>query len=450
MAVDQNDNEVARVTAAGTPKTFTITVPVGSNFRLYFIENEGTISQNIFPFYQGATNNFYISSSIIVDLGFVDTKTGLARPVNNPLWVSGVSSAGEIIGIPTYLVNPILPAGASLTSLIATGLLALSQGDLLKAKAYFKAAVENYPSDSSNNGDTARFFYALTRVTGFDLYSDGNSQNLDSVGDLFDRANCTYGGRSLLSLATVCPETLPADFPTGSEIQTSLNNVIKPELEGAIANLNAVSSSFIKAWTEPNSLVSYTSDYGDVLFLKAALEAAVAGILVQSAYNMNANIGAASIDKNILPTFLNNNAAFLTLADSTPLSAARTYLSQTADDLTAAIDKVAGHSSAYLITLQGKTPQEIADAKADIANWKASLYAATTVDKGNDGILGTADDVIVNMTPFFSGLSIRALLPPFTGNKPGFFPDATMGGVVVQGGNLNRDINHNGIPDILE
>jgi hypothetical protein len=72
------------------------------------------------------------------------------------------------------------------------------------------------------------------------------------------------------------------------------------------------------------------------------------------------------------------------------------------------------------------------------------------VDVGPDKTLGTADDLIINMTPFVSGLNLRTLLPPITGNQAsGLFPDPTMGGVVVQP-DLNADINHDGIPDILK
>lgn len=100
VAIDKNDNEVDRNTATGNPKTFTLSLPPRGDYRFYFIENEGTSSERVFPLYQGATNLFTISSAAAVDLGFVDTSTGVAVPANNPLDVSGVSSGGKNIAAP--------------------------------------------------------------------------------------------------------------------------------------------------------------------------------------------------------------------------------------------------------------------------------------------------------------------------------------------------------------
>jgi len=91
VAVDDNDNEVARVTATGSPKTFTLNVTPGGNYRLYFIENEGTANERVFSLYQGTTNVYTVSSAVTINLGFVDTSTGVAVPPNNPVKISGVS-----------------------------------------------------------------------------------------------------------------------------------------------------------------------------------------------------------------------------------------------------------------------------------------------------------------------------------------------------------------------
>lgn len=103
VAVDENDNEIDRDTATGSPKTFTLTVPVGGKYRFYLIENEGTVNEEVFLLYQGTTNVFIISSAVTINLGFVDTSTGSAIPTNNPLEVSGVTSGGKNTTIPSYL-----------------------------------------------------------------------------------------------------------------------------------------------------------------------------------------------------------------------------------------------------------------------------------------------------------------------------------------------------------
>ncbi len=103
VALDENDNEVDRNTATGTPNIFTITVPVGSKYRFFLVENEGTINEEVFSLYQDSTNIFTISSAVTIDLGFVDTSTGVAIPTNNPLLVSGVTSGGKNTSIPSSL-----------------------------------------------------------------------------------------------------------------------------------------------------------------------------------------------------------------------------------------------------------------------------------------------------------------------------------------------------------
>jgi len=103
VALDENDNEVDRNTATGTPNIFTITVPVGSKYRFFLVENEGTINEEVFSLYQDSTNIFTISSAVTIDLGFVDTSTGVAIPTKNPLLVSGVTSGGKNTSIPSSL-----------------------------------------------------------------------------------------------------------------------------------------------------------------------------------------------------------------------------------------------------------------------------------------------------------------------------------------------------------
>ncbi len=104
VAVDENDNEVDRDTATGSPKTFTLTIPIGGKYKFYFIENEGTSNVKISPLYQGQSNVFSINSAITINLGFVDTTTGLAVPTNNP-FSQGATDAGEDTTNPIVTIN---------------------------------------------------------------------------------------------------------------------------------------------------------------------------------------------------------------------------------------------------------------------------------------------------------------------------------------------------------
>jgi len=378
----------------------------------------------------------------------------VATPTNTIL-VTGVSYDTENKLVPEIVFSGTIATGTILSSLVASGLTSLQNGNILQAKAYFNAAVTNYPSDATNDGDTARFFYAVTRVAGINPYSDGNSADLNSVGDILDLMGCSPGGRSLPNPTMVCSKPLPLTTPTGSQMQAFLYNVIQPELVAALANLAGVSTSFTKTWTNPIDSKSYISDYGDVLVYKASLEGALAAINTQYAYNLGADIaGAVNNNTIMVQTFLSSNTSFLTLASSysTPLATAKTYLSSAADDLSAAITKIQTRNTvAYLINLQSMTTAQLNNAKTNISAGKSSLATGYQLDfPETPGGMWTASDVIFMPSLFFGGINLKPLLPPFTGNTPGFFLDPTMGGIIVQGFNINYDGNHNGIPDILE
>ncbi len=456
VAVDQNNQVVQRAGANGTPKTFALSVPIGGTYRFYLFENEGTIYEKIFPLYQGTTNKFSIASKVTIDFGFVGTTTGVARPTNDALSVTGVTSAGEDKAIPEILIFTTPPTGASLASLVSSGLDLLGRSQVLKAKAYFKAAVDGYPGDTTNDGDTARFLYALTRVLGINLYiySGSNAGTLQSIGDILDRQGCSPGGRNLIESKMVCSNDVATTFPTGTELQTFLLNVVKPELENAIVNLDSVSTSFNRTWKEPVSGKYYKSDFGDVLFFKAQVKTALASVLIQSTYNLSANIATDASSSSTAELFLMNNPDFLKLASgsgySTTLQTAKTLLSSSADHLIAASNLIQLHTADYLLNFVNKTSQEVNDGKADINRLKDSLTGSATFS--SVGFRSkTYTNVTIDMSPFFVGMPLRGLLPPITGNKgSGPFPDPTMGGIIIQGANLNEDLNSNGIPDILE
>jgi len=105
IAYNQSNVEIARNTATGNPKTFTLTLPAGVSYKFYLVENEGTANQRVYPLYQGSTNVFTIGSAVTINLGLVDTLSGVGVPTNNPLNVSGVSSGGENTTVPTAIAG---------------------------------------------------------------------------------------------------------------------------------------------------------------------------------------------------------------------------------------------------------------------------------------------------------------------------------------------------------
>ena len=108
MAVDNDTNqEVKRVTATGTAKTFSMDVPTGKNYRFYVMENEGTGTSRAYPMYVGTNNVFGLDNTAdgqIISLGMVspDIVTGNATPANTPALMMNRGANGMI---PTSLAG---------------------------------------------------------------------------------------------------------------------------------------------------------------------------------------------------------------------------------------------------------------------------------------------------------------------------------------------------------
>jgi hypothetical protein len=440
-------------------------IPVDKNVIVYLIR-DGEILSLYFDSDGDATpdtNTFSLTSKAAVYLGFVDTdfegQDGRAIPENNPTDNSNVNAEAEDTEIAASLNYPDT-SGLSLSQLTSEGLEALQDGWGLRAKSYFEAAENLAGSSTSNDADTARFFYALTRVAalGFDTYSDGILSNgLNTLGDILDGFGTPSEDTKRSNLeAFAFPDPLPNNSPTGSDLQDFLKDVVLPELEAAIDNLYAVSQSFNKQWLEPFDHEMVESDYGDVLFFRAAFKGALASIFTESAYALNADIDATvNIDKTI-EQFLNDEPNFLTLAasPSSDLSDAENNLDNGLDDLDAAIvwmDQIELDAQGDdFINLGDSTPDEINQARADIIDAKNSLNGPTSVNDNED----PSDAFMLNMSVFFAGMDFRDpnLLPPFLGNEAsGFFPDPTFNGMFGAGIDLNEDVDPvDGIPDILQ
>ncbi len=465
--MDSNGDIVASDDTAGkTPDAngaypFTLTgIPVGVDVKVYLIEF------GIYPVYFDSTggdspdtNVFSLTSAVTVDLGFLDIhvsgQKGRAIPEKSPTETSGISAGTEDTSIPPGINEPDT-TGLSLSKLLSNGLDALKDGSVLRARQYFEAAESLAGTATSNDADTARFYYALTRIAalGFDTYSDGDSSYMNQLGDFLDRLGCDKLDTARASFDGISfPETImPSNSPSGGELQNFLHNVVRPELEGAIANLVTVSTSFNKRWTEPFDNESVESDYGDVVFFRAIAKSAASVILIQYAYDLDADIDETVNNDKTIEQFLADNSSFLTLTNG-DLDSAKGYLAGALDDLDAAIvwmDQETDSQHDDLISLADMTTEEIDEARAGIATAKECLDGQCTVDD-NDTPSDTADDTIIDPSKFFEGIDLRALLPPFTGDVPGYFPDPTMGGIIVQGIDVNEDIDPaDGIPDILQ
>jgi hypothetical protein len=105
VAVDNDTNlEAGRVTATGTsgsPKTFSMSVATGKNYRFYVMENEGTSNSRVYPMYIGEHNVFELDNTAngkVISLGMVgpDLTTGRFTPANHPALMMGQGATSMI------------------------------------------------------------------------------------------------------------------------------------------------------------------------------------------------------------------------------------------------------------------------------------------------------------------------------------------------------------------
>ena len=95
VAVNNDTNlEVGRVTATGTPKTFSMVVPTGTDYRFYVMENEGTSNSRVYPMYMGTNNVFELDNTAngqIISFGRINPEmgTGKSTPTNSPVLMMG-------------------------------------------------------------------------------------------------------------------------------------------------------------------------------------------------------------------------------------------------------------------------------------------------------------------------------------------------------------------------
>ena len=431
-------------------------LPLDEDIRIYLISG-GAIYPMFFDSDANGsydTNVFSLTAETTIDLGFVDLsfpdENGKAIPEYEPAANVNVVSGTADLVIPTSVNEP-PTSGLTLSQLVKKGMNALGDGWVLGARTYFEAAVNLAGSSASNDADTARFLFALTRFLslGFDTLSDGNSADMNRVGDILDRLSVPNNEvRANWELIST-PDVLPADSPTGNEYRDFLYEVAAPEIAGSVSNLDEISTSFNKVWTNPVDNTQVESDYGDVLVLRGTFKSLLASIATQRAYDLDVDVDQIKNSNTTVQEFLAGNITFLSLVDKARLAEAKSYLTSGAIiDFKDAIDVINGEvddQTDDFVTLDLLGDPTGATAKAKLDQLMDSLVNGETV-------VGSAT---INLKHFFDdGVDFRSpsdLLPPFAANSvAGPFPDPTFDGVIVSP-DLNEDINPaDGVPDILQ
>lgn len=358
----------------------------------------------------------------------------------------------DLNGAPVTLTIILVPTGVTSKECLS----AVNQDNVIEARDLCVAAAYSYGNIQSNDADTARFFAALSRVAAlwYNQSSDGNPNNgLLTAGDILDAFGCSVFGRDPEKPDFNCPSILPSNSPTGGELKTFITNVVRPELEGAIANLNNVSQSFNINWIEPIDGTTVESDFGDVLALKALFKSLLASIIIENSYNLDGDFDLKH--PYTFGAFLADNPNFLKLSNTSELSVAQNYLSGASDDALSAINWIQAETDDQnddFINLLDQTSAEINNAKTHINEGKTSLTGSVNLYNNEEKtqVSGT-----LNLTNFFIGMDLRNFLPTYSGDIPGFFPAPTFNGIWTNytpgtHNDPNYDDDKDGIPDFFE
>ncbi len=413
-------------------------VPVGKNLKILMIAENDSGD----PVYWGEAFHIEVRKDQISDAGLIRAHN-ISRPVGD---------------------------------LLADGLAELKDGandEILNSRIYFKGATIRCQNlDRGNEADAARFFHIIARTMSlfYDQRPDGVDDGLMDLGDVLDAFGYSPEGRLPVDkdefstgVEPSFPETLPSDAPTSEELQMYLDTMIRPNLEAALAEAETISQNFNYRWMDSFNDMTVEGDYGDVLIMKTYLKAALAAHQITMAYEIDEDIDEFLNLELTIEERLNGNPEMLTLKASAGehLTAAKRYVRGALNDLDEAIVWVMGETDSQsddIMTIDDE-PEEIDAFREDIADYLASLDGPV--------IIGDPDpeyrkEVTIDISRFFAGIDLRNLLPPFSGNDPsGFFPDASMGGVIGPEIDLNEDnwtevdsgpdvYAPNGIADVLE
>ena len=451
----------------GTPDAFSFTlngIPLADSVRVYLVtgggiypmyfdsNGDGTSDSNVFTLAAGSVGQ--------VTLGFIDVtrEDGRAIPSNNPTDDSGVTVNGVIAAIPPSINEP-PTTGLTVAELNTKGEDALASGWVLGARTYYQAAVDLAANSSGNDADTAHFMLAITQVAslGFDTLSDDNSQDMGRLGDLLDLFGVANDSNRANWGQIEDPAVLPDNSPTGNAVRDFSYNVIRPALQSAASNLDAVSTAFDTMLTNDGEVVNV--DHGDALFFSGLLRSMVASIEIQRAYDLSVDIDDAENNDRTAEDVRTANNALLGQPDLTKLAEAKASLSAALANMNAAIDSIKTETDDQtddLITLDATIDT------VEIKTWIAETQAS--ID-GNSTNIGKA---AINLQAFFNnGVTLdETTLPGIAGNDidpaDGYFEDPTMGGVILDTDTTTpgiQDINKDtgpydgfvdGIPDILQ
>lgn len=358
------------------------------------------------------------------------------RPRKKYLWLAGILIAGimAINGFCQYyeVLQHAVAGGPSAEDKVAEGRAYLAAHDLRNAHISFGEAVSTDPTHPAAN-----FFYSVTRIL--------TTINDPVFNTLLDRSGVSAGGRDLYNWTAHFQRdaenniVLPAGTPTSGEIIDFLRDVLLPQVEGALHNLEVIDRSFNLLLSPAETLADkqLEVDYGDIAFYRSLLHAAKSSIMIAEAYDLDVNIrdivdkiknDRFSLNSDILGAYVN----FLNLKVSHSPAEAKISLRASIDSYLEASDFIRNETDPQgddLIVFDPEDLEREAKFRNVLGDIRKSLDGAAMV-----GDQEVDHPFLLDLTQFFDNpVNIRSYLPQFTQDNeivPCSIPDPAFGGIL--------------------
>jgi streptogramin lyase len=387
----------------------------------------------------GAAASFSVTASGTAPLFYQWQFNGASLPgATNPtlsLVNVQLGQAGTYDALVSNLVGSASSSAASLTvkptgvssTYVAAGRAALAAKKMDSAYENFSAAVALAPTDP-----TANAFLAATRV--LDLPNQGAAQTLLNLLGFAQTNRDIYHWTAGLPDDTNGVPLAPAGV-SATVLTAYLRGTVIPALLAAETNLAQVTATnfLLSLSSQETDSAAVTLDYGDVLLLRALLEASAYFGYTINSLNVDAQFTALrsmDLDKQLTPgRLLAEYPELFTFSTTNDLAAAKLAFSNAANLYfqASAFIRARPISETRLFNYDLSMAKGEATFRETLTNLQSSLSGAVR--------LRANTNYVIDMAPLFDGLhSWRSFLPEFSGkNFVVGTLDPTFGGVVVSG-----------------
>jgi len=355
--------------------------------------------------------------------------------------VAGIQ--GNVINLLSGSKSLVIQATTPTTqSLIDAGKGFLNTQNVVAARNSFKQAVE---LDATSQ--EAQFLYGLTRILA--LYEDNQyvqTDALDSIREILELSGVSFSSFGLFDTrGHQSSNTLPATTPRTGDVINYISTRVLPEINGAIANFNAVTSTSFTSALDPSAVLhAYSNtiniDYGDVLVIKALSSLAMCNFELLKVYGLDFSppqiFNGDPKQLTLYHDLLRNSTQLLTPVNPASLTAAKGGLVSFIDTFKSAATSIqkrqqpAGHAFVLDIPLNdnpvGGTTYQVNKIITAMNEIKASLSAPTYYSFSNDTVL--------DLSKFFSStLPINIRQQIVNSSTGAVLSDATIGGMFPLG-----------------